>query len=111
MLLNPGMNVYDIRKPCVGALCYDFSRLDAYIAQPDVRKALGVGDRRQAQLAMPIFKTSCCLLHTMLGCDSCHLGCRRINEDACIECKHSRLGNSLSLCSLHAKSDLVMSKH
>ena len=46
MLLNPGMNVYDIRKPCVGPLCYDFSHLDAYLAQPDVRKALGVGDRR-----------------------------------------------------------------
>ncbi|KAK9848936.1 hypothetical protein WJX84_006787 [Apatococcus fuscideae] len=45
MLLNPGMNVYDIRKDCVGPLCYDFSRLDAYLAQPDVRKALGVGDR------------------------------------------------------------------
>ena len=46
MLLNPGMNVYDIRNDCVGPLCYDFSRLDAYLAQPDVRKALGVGDRR-----------------------------------------------------------------
>ena len=51
MLLNPGMNVYDIRKPCVGPLCYDFSRLDAYLAQPDVRKALGVGDRRWADAA------------------------------------------------------------
>ena len=38
-------NVYDIRKPCIGQLCYDFSRLDDYLAQPDVRKALGVDDR------------------------------------------------------------------
>ena len=38
-------NVYDIRKPCIGELCYDFSRLDDYLAQPDIRKALGVDDR------------------------------------------------------------------
>lgn len=40
------INVYDIRKPCEGPLCYDFSRLDAYINQPHVRKELGVGDRK-----------------------------------------------------------------
>ena len=40
------INVYDIRKPCIGMLCYDFSRLDKYLAQPHVRKALGVGDRK-----------------------------------------------------------------
>ena len=27
-----------------GPLCYDFSRLDEYLAQPAVRKQLGVGD-------------------------------------------------------------------
>ena len=31
---------------CVGPLCYDFSRLDAYISQAHVRKELGVGDRK-----------------------------------------------------------------
>ena len=45
MLLNPYINVYDIRKECEGPLCYDFSRLDEYLNMPDVRKALGVGDR------------------------------------------------------------------
>lgn len=45
MLLNPGMNVYDYRKRCEGALCYDFSRMEEYLNRPDVRKALGVGDR------------------------------------------------------------------
>lgn len=39
------INVYDIRKECIGPLCYDFSRLDEYINQPHVRKELGVGDR------------------------------------------------------------------
>ncbi|EIE20942.1 peptidase S10, serine carboxypeptidase [Coccomyxa subellipsoidea C-169] len=40
-----GFNVYDIRKPCIGPLCYDFSLLDRYLAQDEVREALGVGDR------------------------------------------------------------------
>jgi carboxypeptidase C (cathepsin A) len=39
------INVYDIRKQCNFPLCYDFSRLEKYIAQDSVRKALGVGDR------------------------------------------------------------------
>ncbi len=110
MLLNPGMNVYDIRKPCVGALCYDFSRLDAYIAQPDVRKALGVGDRRQAQLPMPILKVPspagyhARLRHFQLGLHG------SVNVDACIECNLGRLRSSLLLCSLHATSDLVNCK-
>lgn len=41
-------NVYDIRKPCIGPLCYDFSRLDRYLAQPAVRMALGVDERAGA---------------------------------------------------------------
>ncbi|KAK9803587.1 hypothetical protein WJX72_002534 [[Myrmecia] bisecta] len=39
------INVYDIRKQCVGPLCYDFSRLDEFINQAEVRKSLGVGNR------------------------------------------------------------------
>lgn len=37
-----GMNVYDIRKPCVGQLCYDFSALDEYLNDPAVQSKLGV---------------------------------------------------------------------
>lgn len=37
-----GMNVYDIRKPCVGTLCYDFSALDEYLNDPEVQRKLGV---------------------------------------------------------------------
>ena len=40
-----GINVYDLRKECAGPLCYDFSLMERYLAQPAVRKALGVGDR------------------------------------------------------------------
>ena len=35
-------NVYDVRKKCVGPLCYDFTYLDDYMARPDVRDGLGV---------------------------------------------------------------------
>lgn len=39
------INVYDIRKQCTyPPLCYDFTLLDEFIALPQVRKALGVGD-------------------------------------------------------------------
>ncbi|XP_051120075.1 serine carboxypeptidase-like [Andrographis paniculata] len=39
-----GINYYDIRKKCVGSLCYDFSNLDKFLNQKQVRDALGVGD-------------------------------------------------------------------
>ncbi|KAL9280319.1 Serine carboxypeptidase-like 47 [Arabidopsis thaliana] len=35
---------YDIRKKCVGSLCYDFSRMEIFLNKENVRKALGVGD-------------------------------------------------------------------
>ncbi|KAI5648584.1 hypothetical protein M9H77_34589 [Catharanthus roseus] len=38
------VNYYDIRKKCVGNLCYDFSNLDKFLNQKSVRQALGVGD-------------------------------------------------------------------
>jgi hypothetical protein len=37
--------LYDIRKPCVGSLCYDFSNLEKFLNQKSVRESLGVGDR------------------------------------------------------------------
>lgn len=44
---DPKFNVYDIRKKCdVPPLCYDFSALDKYLNRLDVRKELGVEDRR-----------------------------------------------------------------
>jgi hypothetical protein len=39
------INVYDIRLPCKGALCYDFSKMRRYLAQPAVQEALGVTGR------------------------------------------------------------------
>ncbi|CAN8252620.1 unnamed protein product [Cochlearia groenlandica] len=39
-----GTNYYDLRKKCVGHLCYDFSNMETFLNQENVRKALGVGD-------------------------------------------------------------------
>jgi len=39
---NPGLNYYDIRKPCVGSLCYDFSLIENFLNQPSVQQAIGV---------------------------------------------------------------------
>ncbi|KAF5189432.1 Carboxypeptidase [Thalictrum thalictroides] len=38
------INYYDIRKECVGSLCYDFSNMEKLLNQRSVRDALGVGD-------------------------------------------------------------------
>jgi len=35
-------NVYDVRKPCVGSLCYDFSQLDTLMKNQTVLSSLGV---------------------------------------------------------------------
>lgn len=35
---------YDTRKTCEGNLCYDFSRMETYLNDNQVKRALGVGD-------------------------------------------------------------------
>jgi carboxypeptidase C (cathepsin A) len=41
-----GLNVYDVRIKCaVPPLCYNFSNVDAFLAQPEVEAALGVTGR------------------------------------------------------------------
>ena len=40
----------DVRKPCIGELCYDFAPLEQYLNQPAVQAKLGV-HRRCVQLA------------------------------------------------------------
>ena len=37
-----GLNVYDIRKPCVGQLCYNFTQAVAFMNRQDVQQSLGV---------------------------------------------------------------------
>lgn len=38
------LQYYDIRKECVGSLCYDFSNMETFLNQKAVRDVLGVGD-------------------------------------------------------------------
>lgn len=44
LAVNPGINVYDYRKECIGDLCYDFTGMEEYLNKPETRKALGVAD-------------------------------------------------------------------
>eukprot|EP00758_Cryptobia_borreli_P013625 Tbor_TRINITY_DN5850_c1_g1::TRINITY_DN5850_c1_g1_i3::g.7155::m.7155 len=39
---NTGRNVYDIRKPCIGELCYNFSQIVQFMNRVDVQMSLGV---------------------------------------------------------------------
>jgi len=39
---NTGLNVYDVRKPCIGDLCYNFTYASAFMNRPDVQQSLGV---------------------------------------------------------------------
>ena len=41
------INVYDIRKTCDSALCYDFSAAEEWLNRADVQKALGVKKKWQ----------------------------------------------------------------
>nr|ANT95273.1 serine carboxypeptidase [Trypanosoma cruzi] len=36
-----GLNNYDIRKPCIGTLCYNFDALNAFMNREDVQSSLG----------------------------------------------------------------------
>lgn len=45
MTMIGSVNYYDIRKECVGNMCYDFSNMETYLNQQTVRDALGVGHR------------------------------------------------------------------
>ncbi|XP_059314691.1 serine carboxypeptidase-like [Lycium ferocissimum] len=42
MAIAGNINYYDIRKTCEGNLCYDFSRVDTYLNDAQVKEALGV---------------------------------------------------------------------
>jgi len=44
---NPArFNYYDIRIPCIGELCYDFSLIEEFLNQPEVMKVLGVKETK-----------------------------------------------------------------
>jgi len=51
LMAKPGVNVYDIRKECVGPLCYDFSDADAYLNSNGAAAAAAAAARRLAAVA------------------------------------------------------------
>ncbi|CAL1404178.1 unnamed protein product [Linum trigynum] len=44
MSIAGSINYYDIRKQCEGSLCYDFSRMEQFLGDDNVKSALGVND-------------------------------------------------------------------
>lgn len=50
------INVYDIRKPCIGSLCYDFDSIADWLNLPSVRQKLGVGDRTWESCATNVYQ-------------------------------------------------------
>ncbi|KAL4611529.1 hypothetical protein ACB092_08G130600 [Castanea dentata] len=53
--LNPGINYYDIRKKCIGDLCYDLSNIETFLNKESVRDALGVGDREFVSCSSDVY--------------------------------------------------------
>ncbi|KAI4340429.1 hypothetical protein MLD38_025263 [Melastoma candidum] len=49
------INYYDIRKQCVGQLCYDLSNLEKFLNQQYVRNALGVGNIRFVSCSSAVY--------------------------------------------------------
>eukprot|EP01125_Pyxidicula_operculata_P014720 TRINITY_DN4936_c0_g1_i1.p1 TRINITY_DN4936_c0_g1~~TRINITY_DN4936_c0_g1_i1.p1 ORF type:complete len:413 (+),score=102.17 TRINITY_DN4936_c0_g1_i1:104-1342(+) len=39
---NNNLNWYNIKLPCVGSLCYDFTNIDNYLNTPSVQQSIGV---------------------------------------------------------------------
>ncbi|CAA7027746.1 unnamed protein product [Microthlaspi erraticum] len=51
-----GKNYYDVRKECVGSLCYDFSKMEKFLNQDNVLKALGVGDIKFVSCSTTVYE-------------------------------------------------------
>jgi len=49
-------NIYDIRLPCIGRLCYDLSFVDKFLAKPEVQEALGVVGRSWSECNSQVHK-------------------------------------------------------
>lgn len=56
MAIIGDVNYYDIRSKCTGRLCYDFSNMETYLNEMDVKEALGVGDREFVSCSSLVYK-------------------------------------------------------
>ena len=90
------VNVYDVRKPCIGELCYDFSPLENYLAQPSVRQELGVGDRECVPFRISVGLYDDCL---DIQTKRCHLTAGgahlQVNGMSTCRCEHQHMAASL----------------
>nr|XP_043617232.1 serine carboxypeptidase-like [Erigeron canadensis] len=55
LLIAGNINYYDIRKECIGSLCYDFSDMETLLNQKSVRQALGVGDKKFVSCSTTVY--------------------------------------------------------
>ncbi|KAL8515937.1 hypothetical protein ACS0TY_014588 [Phlomoides rotata] len=51
------INYYDIRKRCIGTLCYDFSNVEIFLNRPHVKTALGTGDTNFVSCSSVVYNT------------------------------------------------------
>ncbi|KAI5016883.1 hypothetical protein ZWY2020_037261 [Hordeum vulgare] len=51
------LQYYDMRKPCVGSLCYDFSNLEKFFNLKSIRQSLGVGDIEFVSCSPTVYQT------------------------------------------------------
>merc|ERR1739845_210743 len=50
----PKFNVYNIKLPCHGSLCYNFTIVDDFLARNDVQEAIGVVGRTWSECNMTV---------------------------------------------------------
>ncbi|XAR72139.1 Carboxypeptidase C [Bertholletia excelsa] len=55
LLIAGDINYYDIRRKCVGSLCYDFSDMEKFLNLETVRDALGVGNRKFVSCSTAVY--------------------------------------------------------
>ncbi|XP_027345767.1 serine carboxypeptidase-like isoform X1 [Abrus precatorius] len=55
LTIAEGINYYDIRKKCVGSLCYDFSNVEKFLNEEEVKSALGVGDVKYVSCSRTVY--------------------------------------------------------
>ncbi|KAH7836997.1 hypothetical protein Vadar_008321 [Vaccinium darrowii] len=56
MNIAGNINYYDIRKQCVGQLCYNFSNMEKLLNEQSVRDALGVGDIEYVSCSSTVYE-------------------------------------------------------
>ncbi|CAI9778434.1 unnamed protein product [Fraxinus pennsylvanica] len=55
--ISGNINFFDIRKPCVGSTCYNFSNVENFLNQKSVREALGVGDKQFVLCNLTVYES------------------------------------------------------